>query len=283
MTTKPLLLVDFHNLAWRSAFSLKNADMEFDGRNTSILYGFVSQLLKVMDLYQTNRVIVCSDHAGGPARRKAVFPAYKAKRRASPSPKDSEFRERAEAGIAVAAAALKGHAGFTFRRAAGFEADDLIGAEVKGRYSKVSEDIIVVSSDADMYQLLRAGVSIHKPGGGGLYTLSMFRAEFAGIRPADWVYAKAIAGCPTDGVPGLRGVGINTAVKYLAGAPIRDPMKAAIEAWKESEEFLRNVTLVKLPMAGTPPSKGLNSTFGKDLWLQIASANRIRLPYPVIH
>ncbi len=281
MSKPPLLIVDFFNLAHRAAYSLRRADLEFDGKKTGVLYGFVSQLFALMDLYRTNRVIVCSDHFAGPTKRKELFAGYKA-RREPKSEKEAEVKAAVRAGIAVATKALKGFVGFKFLLAAGLEADDLIAAEVKGRYSKESEDIIIVSSDEDMYQLLRPGVSIHKPGGAGLYTLSMFRNEFDGIRPADWVYAKAIAGCDGDDVPGVRGVGVKTAVRYLAGRPVREDLKLAIEAFKDSRQFHRNVELVRLPMAGTPESDGADSTFYKDLWLQIARTHRIKLPYPVL-
>lgn len=274
-------MIDFYNLAHRAAYSLRRADLEFDGKKTGVLYGFVSQLFGLMDLYGTNRVIVCSDHPAGPTRRKELFAGYKAKREPK-TEKEAEVKAAVREGIAVAVKALKGFAGFKFLRAAGLEADDLIAAEVKGRYAKDSEDMVIVSSDEDMYQLLKPGVSIHKPGGRGLYTLSMFRDEHDGIRPADWVYAKAIAGCDGDDVPGVKGVGVKTATKYLAGRPVREDLKLAIEAFKDSKKFHRNVELVRLPMAGTPESDGADSTFYKDLWIQIARAHRIKLPYPIL-
>jgi DNA polymerase I len=133
----------------------------------------------------------------------------------------------------------------------GFEADDLVAAYTQqARDSKLTSDLIV-SGDHDYYQCLSNRVSMLKPKGHVLYTAKDFVREYA-IEPERWHCVKALAGCDSDDVPGVKGVGIATAIMYLTGTlnPAWETAKR-IEASKDV--FNRNLKLVKLPLPGVKP------------------------------
>ena len=74
-----------------------------------------------------------------------------------------------------------------------------------------------------------------------------FRKEFK-IDPGDWVEVKKVAGCPTDGVPGVSGVGIKRAIKYIKGELTGKKYQNIIY---NKKLIKRNEKLVKLPFEGT--------------------------------
>jgi 5'-3' exonuclease len=77
--------------------------------------------------------------------------------------------------------------------------------------------------------------------------------ERYGISPKRWIAVKALAGCNTDNIPGITGVGEASAVKYLRGN-----LKESSIYYRRIEEGIAqgilqtNRALVKLPFEGTP-------------------------------
>jgi len=88
-------------------------------------------------------------------------------------------------------------------------------------------------------------------------TSSSFMAEYR-IPARDWATVKAIAGCPGDGVIGVRGVGELTAIKYLLGELAGGCKERLIETG-DLYIIPRNYKLVRLPYPGVKPL-----TIGKD-------------------
>ena len=90
----------------------------------------------------------------------------------------------------------------------GYESDDIIASLVVGS----DERTVVISSDKDLYQLLNwCNICDIK---GSVYTKNMFIREYK-INPSGWKRVKSIAGCNTDNIKGVKGVGEKTAIKYL--------------------------------------------------------------------
>ena len=127
----------------------------------------------------------------------------------------------------------------------GYEADDLIA-----RYAMDNADneLVIASADADLFQLLgyadMLNLSKNK-----LITQRSFIQEF-GIRPIQWQEVKQIAGCNSDNVAGIPGVGEKTAIRFLRGElPEKHKTFQKIKEGKEVIE--RNHALVVLPFRGT--------------------------------
>jgi hypothetical protein len=121
--------------------------------------------------------------------------------------------------------------------------------------------LFVVSSDKDLWQLISERVSCWNPQTKKLISLRGFKKIY-GIEPDDWIRVKSIAGCATDDIPGIVGVGEATAAKYLRGTLKKDSLAfGRIEA--ADDMICKNRVLVRLPFPGTQkcePQKHDNPT-----------------------
>jgi DNA polymerase-1 len=139
--------------------------------------------------------------------------------------------------------------------AEGLEADDLIAkitAETKGDYYYV-----VASRDNDLYQLLWKKCMIYDHVTKSIYTHWDFVEEW-NMEPSKWALVKAIAGCTSDKVEGIKGVGEKTAAKFINGS-LSTSTKAHKSILDNKEVITRNLELVMLPHPKTPDVK-INSS-----------------------
>ena len=128
---------------------------------------------------------------------------------------------------------------------------------------------VVVSSDTDLYQLLSTRVSIWKPHKKEIYTSKDFSRDYYNLDPIQWVQVKALAGCTSDAIPGIPGVGEVTAGKFLRGL-----LKPASKAYQSIERFQsvwqNNLPLVRLPFEGTMIPKIQTDEVSPDKWRNLA-------------
>ncbi len=278
----PLLLVDFNNAAWRASFALRNAGLTADnGDQTTVLYGLLGEVARYMQQYGTDRVVLCADHPDGPALRKSLYAEYKS-RNNDLTDEEKTFRQFVAAGMVTAKTYLR-DAGFGgYFQKVGYEADDLIAT-----FDQVfwEDEKVVVSTDKDLYQLIAGNLEVCRPGSKqNRMTLQTFHAEY-GISPVQWVEVKAIAGCSTDNVPGMRGVGEATAVKYVLGT-LPDSRRHKIEAYRATDQYALARRLVKLPFDQCLVKPARAAVGGHYLtervWRAVCRRAGIRsLPYPV--
>lgn len=149
----------------------------------------------------------------------------------------------------------------------GYEADDII-ASICFNLSMLDKAIII-SSDQDLYQLINFQVSSYNPVKKKILTLQGFKEKY-GILPHEWKLVKALAGCNTDGVPGVKGIGEKTAIKYLT-----KNLKATARAYQSitSKEglriFERNMRLVSLPFKVTKVFKLQEDEITQEGWNKV--------------
>lgn len=235
------LLLDCNNLAWRSYYA---TGRQLDGGTT---FGFLRELHTLRDAYRDYRFVFFWDH--GRSKRLDLLPTYKASRKAKIAKMPEEDRTQYEA-FRVEVDALQHEIlwdlGYVnIRWQTGYEADDLIAEFVQ---REGWDNIIIVSSDQDLYQLLEPGVKILKPHGHALYDWLNLHKEH-GVQPSQWHLVKALAGCASDDVPGVSGVGTNNAIKFLTGK-MKPDSKTYRRIMENEELWLRNQRLVKLPYPG---------------------------------
>lgn len=240
-----MILLDCNALCYQAHFTMRDLARS-DGTPTGVVYGFFTQVKTIVEVCNDAHLVFCWD--SNESYRMAMCETYKAnreeKRREDPSIFNAFFQfedlnQRILPRLGFANNFL----------AKGFEADDIIAKICKAH---PDEKIIIASNDQDLYQLLTKNVSMYQPVKGRFYTLKNYTDEF-GITPEQWVYVKAIAGCPGDNVIGIRGVGTKTVIKWLTDDTGK---KYPNIDGKEARKIIaRNWPLVCLPFEGTPDFK----------------------------
>jgi DNA polymerase-1 len=105
-----------------------------------------------------------------------------------------------------------------------YEADDLIATYAR-QAREAGADVLIVSADKDLMQLVGPGVAMYDPASGDAAKGKGFRAErkigepevveYFGVMPNRVVDVQALAGDATDNVPGAPGIGIKTAAQLI--------------------------------------------------------------------
>lgn len=252
------IVLDVSYLCWR-LFHTSLRSLSHNEVGTGILYGFVRDMLSYQDHHSTTNIAFCFD--SNVSCRKVVYPGYKSsreeKKKAAPAEEQKLHKSMYNQIRLLSSEFLPGIGYKNVFWHEGFEADDLIGSIVRNKTEK--QELVIVSADKDLYQLLGPGVSIWVPGAMGrdkTITEETFREEW-NLEPSQWRMVKAIAGCSTDDVPGCPGIGESTAAKFLRKELNKAPSKTGkpsqyekIRDFKESAK--RNLRLVSLPFKGTP-------------------------------
>lgn len=233
------LLLDCPYLCYRAHYS--TGGLSHNGIPTGVLYGFFQSLMQIQDILSVSRMAFCFDSKK--SKRKKMYPDYKANRKHSDDAKEvaeqiSTLRKRVLPEL--------GYKNVFCRK--GYEADDLIAGLVHQQVGNEIGEAVIVSTDKDLYQLVRhPDVWMWNPRTKEAITEETIKAEH-GIGPKDWPFVKALAGCKSDNVAGIPGVGEITAVKYLTGR-CRESVVRKIK--EQGQRVLdRNLPLVTLPLNG---------------------------------
>lgn len=201
-----LMIIDGHSLLYRGFYATRPLTTS-DGTPTNAVYAFTNTLLSLLERVQPDALVVAFD-APAPTFRHEAFADYKAHRRETPE----AFRPQVEMTRQLLQAM-----GVPTLSEEGFEADDLVGA--LARYAvEQGYDALIFTGDRDQLQLINAHVRVCAPQR-GVSELQIFDADTVqqkyGLTPAQIVDFKALAGDPSDNIPGVPGIGEKTAVKLL--------------------------------------------------------------------
>lgn len=258
------LLIDVSGLAYRSFFAVSEG--VFLGEVVGVIYGVMRSVLKLSELFSTRKLVWCFD--GGNRKRREFFPGYKSNRKPLTDER-KRLLDSLKEGLEVFRVERLPELGFrNLFCQEGYEADDVVASVVDVLMGK---NVVIVSSDNDLYQLLDNTVIMYIPGK-GVYSRESFCKEW-GIEPSLWPMVKAIAGCPSDGVDGVRGVGEKTAIRYLSGS-LKGRLFDRIESSRELIE--RNLRLVKLPW------EGVNRWFVDEDEISFNEWNRLLVEYGLV-
>lgn len=241
-----LLVLDCNYICWCHAYAIGQG-LSFAGQRTEVIYGFLKQLLYLSEKFEPNQIAFCWDSVEN--KRKELSPDYKKK-----SPLSSEEAEALNLIFDQFEQLRKDilpYLGFVnVFRVTGYEADDLM-AKLVMNYKKENGPVIIVSRDKDLYQLLDY-CTLYSVTGRQTTTKEEFVKKY-NIEPSQWAEVKAMAGCSSDKVKGIFGIGDKTAAGYLAKTINKG--KAFLKI-KDSQAIIdKNLPLVKLPFEGTPTPK----------------------------
>lgn len=277
---KTWLVLDCNGLCYQAFYGMN--DLSWDEQNTATIYGFFQSLVALIDLHQTKDVVFCWDY-GEPYRINSLK-TYKESRKIKEEQASDEHKEAKKdfyRQVRLIRDELLVEMGFrNVLKQDCYEADDLIASVVK--YSIDEDDeAIIVSTDKDMYQLLRGHIRIWNNSTHKVITLQSFRKLY-GVYASDWAQVKAMAGCATDDVPGINGVAELTACKYIRNELNPGVIVSRIEASKDLIE--RNLLLVELPYPGTKKYKLVDDQITEETWSAVCKRygmNSIRNMPPI--
>ncbi|MEO0022020.1 MAG: DNA polymerase I [candidate division WOR-3 bacterium] len=199
-----LVLVDAHSVLYRSFFAFIRSPLRNSrGMNTSGIFGFANTLRKVLRELKPDYCAVVFD-APGKTFRDELYSEYKAQRPKVP----------AELVHSVPyAKALVQAWGVKIFEIPGYEADDVIGTFARLGAEKGLE-VVIVSSDKDLLQLVSRMVSVYDPYREKYYRVDDVKDKL-GILPEQVPDYLALAGDAVDNIPGVPGIGPKRAQSIL--------------------------------------------------------------------
>lgn len=244
------LLLDVHFLAHRAFHTL--GDLSYEGIKTGVCFGVLREICQLTELFKTENLVFCFDSKES-RRRDDIFPGYKFKRQQKilkAPPAERKARRELDRQIKLLRTKYLPAIGYkNLFVQCGYEADDLIASICLQSINSARDKTYIVSCDKDLYQLLAHYVKMWNPTTSRLYTFQDFMEEW-GIHPMEWPRVKAIAGCSTDEIPGVKGVAEKTAIKFMKGEFDQEhPTRLRILAFHEQLKI--NSQLVGLPFPGT--------------------------------
>lgn len=217
-------------------------DLSHEEQKVGIIFGFIRQILSLSKAFDTNKFIFAWDSKR--SFRRDIYPEYKIMK--PRQPEEIVFDKFAfKQFIELRTKTLYK---FGFKNnfiQTGLEADDIIAAITKN----YNQEFVIISGDEDLYQLLDTRVDMYSPKKKKIYTLNDFVNEYS-ITPKQWVTVKQIAGCRSDTLAGIIGVGEKRAIQYIHGT--LNKKTKGYQNIKMGQDIIdRNETLVKLPFEGT--------------------------------
>ncbi|MBF0620071.1 MAG: DNA polymerase I [Candidatus Omnitrophica bacterium] len=202
MTGPRVLLLDGHALCYRAFFAVQEL-RNSKGQPTNAVFGFVNILKKIIKELTPAAMAICFD-VSKDTHRRARFAAYKAQR--SSMPEDLALQ------LPMIREIVRGYRIPIFEQE-GFEADDIL-ATLAVRFSKQGADVVIVTDDKDMCQLVGPGISVYHSRKDMLMGPAEVEARY-GVPPRLIVDYLGLAGDSSDNIPGVTGVGEVTAKKLL--------------------------------------------------------------------
>jgi len=253
----PLVLLDAASLYFRAFFALPESMTAPDGTPVNAVRGFTDTVARIVRDRGPARLVACLDADWRPAFRVAALPSYKAHRVADGGDGSQgggcaeDVPDALSAQVPIILDVLAA-AGLATGAAEGYEADDVIGTLATRERSAPVE---VVTGDRDLFQLVRDSpnpVRVLYVGRGWANLDIVGPAELAnryGLPTANAGPAYAdmavLRGDPSDGLPGVSGIGEKTAAKLITQFGTLDALVAAV-----AESHPRLPARVRAQLAG---------------------------------
>ncbi len=212
-------LIDGTSYAYRAFYAIRELSTS-RGVPTNAIYGFINMLLKIIKDKKPDGIAIFFD-SPVPTERHRIFEEYKAQRPETPR---GLVEQMPSIRKLISALNIK-----VFEMP-GYEADDSIGSVAKDLASK-GIDVLIVTADKDMLQLIGNSIKIYDPVREGILDERYVRERF-GVDPERIPEVMALMGDTIDNIPGVKGIGEKTAKELLSG-------------FRNLEELLSNVNSIK--------------------------------------
>jgi len=230
------LLVDGSSLIFRAFFGVPKTFHAPDGRLVNAVRGFSDRLATLIQERRPGRIAVATDEDWRPRWRVDLIPGYKAHRVAEPIPPELEPQMPLIMGYLEAA-------GVDVVGVPAYEAEDVIASLV----ARIRGEIEIVSGDRDLFALVRGSdVRVLYPEKSGLAVVD--EAEVArryGIPGRAYGDFAVLRGDPSDGLPGVAGVGPKKAADLLKRhGSVAGMLQAGLFGSADSEYLTRALRVV---------------------------------------
>jgi DNA polymerase-1 len=274
---KRILIIDCNYLCYRALYS--TGELSHDGAKTGTFFGFFKEVVNLTHLFKTPHIVFCWDY--GLNKRYQIYPKYKEKRKETKENYTKEekriFRAFNKQVKYIREVALPkiGYINNFYQK--GYESDDMI-ASVCNHFNIWSKpwSTIIVTADHDLFQLINKHTSVYNPHKKERLTRLRFKKRY-GISPKKWVEVKSMAGCSSDNIKGIEGIGEKTAIKYLLGQ-LKESSVACkkIESKKGQRIIKKNKKITKLPLEGVQDFTLLPDHFEKREWTRQMKKHGVR-------
>jgi 5'-3' exonuclease len=230
-----LMLLDSASLYFRAYYGVPDSVKAPDGTPVNAVRGLLDMIARLVTDHRPDRLVACWDEDWRPAFRVAAIPSYKAHRVVG----GADAAAAAGSGGTVAVeevpdtlapqvpviAEVLAALGIARAGAAGYEADDVIGtltAREVARPAGERSPVLVVTGDRDLFQLVDDEAPVRV-----LYTIrgikdievvdaARLREKYAVASGPAYADMAVLRGDPSDGLPGVPGIGEKTAASMLA-------------------------------------------------------------------
>lgn len=203
--SKKIFLIDAHAYLHRAYHALPPLTTS-SGEAVGAVYGFSRMLQKMLQEQKPEYLAVCFD-SPGPTFRHREYAEYKATR------KETEDALKAQFPIVRELMDAWGLPSFSL---GGYEADDLM-ATLTAQARAKGWQVVLVTSDKDVLQLVEEGVSVLDAAKGITYDPKKVEQRY-GVGPGRLLDYFALVGDSSDNVPGVKGIGPKTAAELVRGS-----------------------------------------------------------------
>jgi DNA polymerase I len=205
-SSRELFLIDGSSLVYRAFFALPESISTSKGQPTNAIFGFASMLVKIVSEYGVKPTIVVWD--AGKSGREEAYPEYKANRTSRPDLLREQWPYMEP---------LVDSFGYANLAVQGYEADDVIASATRHARNQGLE-VMVVTGDRDLFQLIEPGVRVMATSRGITETKVYDREAVLdryGIPPELVPDFVGLKGDTSDNIPGVPGIGDKTATQLL--------------------------------------------------------------------
>ena len=224
-----LLALDTPSLYFRAFYGVPDSVVAPDGSPVNAVRGLLDFIARLVTDKRPTHLVAAMDADWRPAFRVAALPSYKAHRVAPEG--GEEVPDALSPQVEVIEEVLDA-LGIVHFGVAGYEADDVLGTLV----ARASMPVDVVTGDRDLFQLVDDARQVRV-----LYTAARgvgqadvvderFVNEKYGIPGRAYADFATLRGDPSDGLPGVPGVGDKTAAALITRYGSLDGLLAALDA-----------------------------------------------------
>jgi len=197
------------NALFHRAYHAMPALTNREGKTVNAVYGFFAMLLNILRDVKPGYLAICFDRSK-PTIRQSMYAGYHAHRpkMADDLADQIELLDELLNKLQVQMYALDG-----------YEGDDLIGTLAQKITGEIPDsEVVIVTGDRDLLQLVTRQIKVLMPGVGVIKSQLFDEArveEKYGVTPSQFIDYKALIGDPSDGYPGVAGIGPRSASQLL--------------------------------------------------------------------